>query len=292
MKCALIARYRAEYPVRLMCRVLAVAPSTYYALRKPRAATTRAIADDCLMAHVRLVYRAYRGRYGAPRIHHELRDQDVRVGRKRVARLMQEDGLVARPPRRRVRTTDSRHSYAVAPNVLERAFDVNGIRLNQVWVSDLTYLRTRAGWLYLAVVLDLASRRVIGWATGPSLEAELTVRALRHAVAARRPAPGLIHHSDRGVQYACTDYQAALAAEGIVPSMSRKGDCWDNAVAESFFATLQKELLTFEDWQTHREARQALFRFIEFWYNRVRRHSTLGYRSPLAYEREVFGVAA
>lgn len=287
MKCAVIARYRTEYPVRLMCRVLAVSPSAYYASRKPRQATTRAIANDGLLVHVRLIYRRSHGTYGAPRIHQDLRAQDIHVSRKRVARLMQQDALVARPQRARRRTTNSAHAYPVAPNLLERAFDVNGMRVNQVWVSDLTYVPTRAGWLYLAVVLDLASRRVVGWATSASLEVDLVVRAVRRAVATRRPETGLIHHSDRGVQYACGEYQAVLATHGMVASMSRKGDCWDNAVAESFFATVEMELLARYTWPTHAEAEQAICRYIEFWYNRTRRHSTLGYRSPAAYEREI-----
>jgi transposase InsO family protein len=279
-----------------MCRVLEVSPAGYYASRT-RSPSARALADERLMLNVRVAYRASDGTYGAPRIHRDLREEGLRVGKKRVARLMRHDGLVGRePPRGWVRTTDSNHTYPIAPNLLNRQFtvhDATGVAaLDRVWVSDITYVPTRAGWLYLAVVLDLASRRVIGWAMRDSLDAELALAALRMAVDARRPAPGLIHHSDRGVQYACTEYRAALAAQGMRASMSRKGDCWDNAVAESFFATLELELIARRDWHTRGEARRAIFAFIETWYNRKRRHSTLSYRSPMTYETEVLRAAA
>jgi transposase InsO family protein len=226
--------------------------------------------------------------YGAPRVHVELRTQGVPVAKKRVARLMREDGLVGRRPRRRVRTTDSQHAHPVAPNVLNRQFGVDQVSgLDQVWVSDLTYVPTREGWLYLAIVLELASRRVVGWAMRETLDADLALAALRMALADRRPAPGLLHHSDRGSQYACGAYRALLAAHGVQASMSKKGDCWDNAVAESFFATLETEVIMEADWPTRAAARQAIFAYIETWYNRERRHSSLGYRSPVQYEREV-----
>ena len=291
MKCACIARHCGEYPLRLMCRVLEISRSAYYAART-RGPSARAIADDRLLANVRLVHQRSNGTYGAPRVHQELRAQGTRVGKKRVARLMSENELVARRPKRGVRTTDSAHAHPIAPNLLERQFDVNGVALNRVWVSDITYLPTRAGWLYLATVLDLASRRVVGWAMRESLEAELTVSAMRMALASRCPAPGLVHHSDRGSQYACAEYRALLASHGVLASMSKKGDCWDNAVAESFFATLELELIIKSDWHTRDEARLAIFRYIETWYNRQRRHSTLDYRSPAEYEREVLSAAA
>jgi len=285
VKYACITRHRGEFKLRLMCRVLEVAPSGYYAWRK-RAPSLHAMADERLMLNVRIAFETNDGHYGAPRIHGELKDAGLRVGKKRVARLMREDGLVGRRPRaRRVSTTNSNHPHPIAPNLVDRQFDVNGIALNQVWVSDITYVPTRAGWLYLAVVLDLASRRVVGWAMRETLEAELAVSALAMAIAARRPAPGLIHHSDRGVQYACSEYQAVLAANGMRPSMSRRGNCWDNAVAESFFATLELELLVHHDWHTRDAARQAIFKYIEAWYNPRRRHSTLAYVSPATYEQ-------
>jgi transposase InsO family protein len=210
----------------------------------------------------------------------------LRVGQKRVARLMRRDGLAGRRPRAYVATTDSHHAHPIAPNLLARQFDVNGIALNRVWVSDITYVPTRAGWLFLAVVLDLASRRVVGWAMREHLEAELALSALQMAITARRPAPGVIHHSDRGVQYACTAYRELLARHGMQASMSRSGNCWDNAVAESFFATLELELIARHDWHTKAEARQAIFAYIETWYNPRRRHSTLQHISPERYEEQ------
>jgi putative transposase len=294
VKYACITRHHGEYPVRLMCRVLAVAPAGYYASRS-RAPSARAITDERVLLNVRAAYRASQGTYGAPRIHRDLRANGLRVGKKRVARLMRYEQLVGRGPRRgRVRTTDSHHAYPIAPNLLNRQFGVSDATsvtglaaLDRTWVSDITYIPTRAGWLYLAVVLDLASRRVIGWAMRDHLEAELALSALRMALARRRPAPGLIHHSDRGVQYACGEYRGVLAAYGMRASMSRKGDCWDNAVAESFFSTLELELIVRHDWHTHDEARHAIFTFIETWYNRKRRHSTLDYTSPAEFEMQL-----
>jgi transposase InsO family protein len=302
VKYACIARYHrpkgataapvetSEFDVRLMCRVLAVRPSGYYAWRKrgPAGRTARAIADERLLLNIRVVHRQSHATYGAPRVHHELRDQGERVGKKRIARLMRQHGLVGRRPRRWVRTTDSAHPHPIAPNVLNRQFDVNGIRvLNRAWVADITYVPTLDGFLYLAVILDLASRRVVGWAMRDTLAAEVALAALRMALDDRRPAPGLVHHSDRGGQYACTAYQEVLATHGLEASMSRKGDCWDNAVAESFFATLECELIARHRWTTRAEARQAIFRYLATWYNPTRRHSTLGYQSPAAYEREL-----
>ena len=276
-----------------MCRVLAVSPTGYYAWRK-RAPSARAIADERLLLNIRLFHRASDESYGAPRILRDLRDDGQRVGQKRVARLMRQDGLVGRRRSRAwVRTTDSAHAYPVPPNVLARRFDVNGIQVvNRVWVADITYVPTQEGFLYLAVVLDLASRRIVGWAMRDSLEADLALAALRMAILERRPEPGLVHHSDRGVQYACTAYHALLAEHGFEASMSRKGDCWDNAVAESFFATLELELIARHRWATRGDAHQAIFRYIAAWYNTRRRHSTLEYRSPMAYEREVLHAAA
>jgi putative transposase len=296
VKYACIARHRGEYPLRLLCRVLEVSTAGYYAWRT-RSPSARAIADERLLLNVRVAYRVSDGTYGAPRIHRDLREGGLRVGKKRVARLMRGEGLVGRAPRRPgVRTTDSTHAYPIAPNLLDRQFAVDeetagAAALDRVWVSDIKYIPTRAGWVYLAAVLDLASRRVVGWAMRDTLDAELALSALRMAVQARGPAAGLIHHSDRGVQYACGDYQTMLAAHGMRASMSRKGDCWDNAVAESFFATLELELIARRDWRTRDEARQAIFAFIETWYNRKRRHSTLDYLSPADYETRLQRVA-
>jgi transposase InsO family protein len=219
---------------------------------------------------------------------HDLRDEGMRVGQKRVARLMREQGLRGRPKRRWVRTTQSTHRYPATPNRLQRRFALADVpTMNRVWASDFTYVRTHEGWLYLAIVLDLASRRCIGWAMRNTMEADLTLSALQMALQARAPEPGLLHHSDRGVQYACDEYRALLDAYGLTASMSNKGDCWDNAVAESFFATLKLELSTRRRWRTRAEARRDIFHYIEIWYNRQRRHTTLGYLSPMAYEAKL-----
>lgn len=283
----MITRHRGEFELRLMCRVLEVSPSGYDASLK-RPASWHAIVDDVLMAHVRIAHAESNATYGAPRVQRELRAQGLPVSTKRVARLMRAEGLVARPrKRRRVATTNSNHADPIAPNLLARQFDVNGVEVNRVWVSDITYIPTREGWLYLATVLDLGSRRCVGWAMREEMDVELALSALRMAREARRPAAGLIHHSDRGSQYAARAYRAELAAHGMMASMSAKGDCYDNAVAESFFATLEFEVIMQHDWRTKDEARRAIFRYIETWYNRRRRHSTLGYISPAEYEQQL-----
>lgn len=267
-----------------MCRVLNVSPSGYYAsLKRPE--SWHAIMDEVLMAHVRISHSESNQTYGAPRLVEDLREVGLSTSRKRVARLMRQDGLVARVRRKhRVATTDSNHSSPIAPNLLARNFDVNCVGLDRVWVADITYIPTREGFLYLAVVLDLASRKCVGWSMRDTLEGELALNALRMAYEARKPEPGLVHHSDRGGQYAATAYCAELARHGTVASMSRRGDCYDNAVAESFFSTLEFELIMKQDWETREEARRAVFRYIETWYNRKRRHSTLGYVRPSQYE--------
>jgi putative transposase len=289
---ACIARHRAEHDLRLMCRVLHVSPAGYYAWRR-RSPCARALADARLLLNIRIAHRKSRRRYGAPRVHQELQAQGHRVGKKRVARLMRADGLQGRArAARRPRTTDSSHGGPIAPNHLARQFDVHGIRtLNRVWITDITYVPTPEGWLYLATVLDLASRRCIGWAMGTTLEAELALAALRMALATRQPPPGCLHHSDRGRQYVDGAYRQLLETHGLVASMSRKGDCWDNAVAESFFATLEFELIAESTWRTREAARRAIFEFIEVWYNRERRHSTLGYVSPVQYEQQLQAAA-
>ena len=290
MKYACITHHRGEYPVRLMCRVLAVTPSAYYASRKRRLAA-RVIEDALLTLKIEAIHRASRQRYGSPRVHEELRQaQQVHCGRKRVARLMRARGLVAQRPRRFRVTTQSRHAHPVAPNLLQRKFVVAG--RNRVWAGDITYVPTGEGWLYLAVLLDLHSRRVVGWAAGETLERELALAALRRALATRRPGPGLVHHTDRGSQYCCGEYRAVLAAHGLVASMSRAGDCWDNAVAESFFATFKLELVAEARWATRAQALAAIAEYIEQWYNRQRRHSSLGYLSPVEYELRQMRQAA
>lgn len=284
-KHAVIAAHRAEYDVRLMCAALGVSVSGYYAAQQ-RGPSERGTAEERLRVHVRATYAQSRRRYGAPRVHRELQAQGTRVAKKRVARIMREEGLVARSRRRFVRTTDSTHALRVPINLLARRFAVGEVAgLDRVWVSDITYVPTRDGWLYLAVVLDLASRRVVGWAMNDSLAEALALDALHMALADRRPPAGLLHHSDRGSQYAGAAYRAVLATHSLDCSMSRRGDCWDNAVAESFFATLEHELLSTSDFASHRAARSAIFEFIEVWYNRERRHSSLGYVSPVQYEQ-------
>jgi putative transposase len=288
VKYAFITRCREEFKLRLMCRVLQVSPSGYYAWRK-RSPSLHALADEALMVPLWTSYAASDRTYGAPRVHRDLRDEGHGVGKKRVARLMREHGLVGRTRgRRRVETTESEHDQPIAPNLLGRQFDVKAVGgINRVWVSDITYVPTGQGWLFLAVVVDLGSRRVVGWAMRDTLHAELATSALQMALRARQPPAGLIHHSDRGIHYACREYRELLAAHGMRASMSRRGDCWDNAVAESFFSTLEWELIMRSSWPTRADARGAIFRFIESWYNRRRRHSTLGYVSPTAYEAQL-----
>jgi putative transposase len=284
---AFIEAHRRQHAIRLMCRVLAVSKAGYYAWRH-REPSARTRANTALATHIRAAHRRSRRTYGSPRVTEELRAQGVRCSENRVARVMRREAIRAKGRRRfRVLTTDSRHGEPVAPNVVQRQFAVAAIaRRDRVWASDITYLPTGEGWLYLAVVLDLASRRVIGWAMRHTLARGLTLDALQMALAQRQPGPGVLHHSDRGSQYACGDYQALLLAHGMTCSMSRKGDCWDNAVVESFFATLKTELVDGTDWATREIARTAIFEYIEVWYNRERRHSSLGYRSPVQYEVE------
>ncbi|GIV60345.1 MAG: transposase [Rhodothermaceae bacterium] len=242
-----------------------------------------------LSTHIRALYYEHRGRYGAPRIHAQLRRQQGPVGRNRVARLMRRAGLSATAPRRYVCTTDSGHRFAVAHNTLDRRFDVP--LPNLVWGCDITYVATGQGWLYLAVVLDLGSRRVVGHATRASLERTLVHEALAMALGRRGPVPGLLHHSDRGSQYASTSYQEQLRAAGIEASMSRRGNCWDNAFSRTivrpwraFFATLKRELVRGSRFDTRAQARQAIFAYIECYYNTKRLHSSLGYQTPAQYE--------
>ena len=293
MKYAAIREHQAEFSVTLMCRVLAVSRAGFYASGK-RAASARTKRDQELRSRIRAVHHHSRRRYGSPRVHAELRAMGERCGRKRVARLMREAGLRVKVRRRlRPTTTDSKHTHRVAPNRLDRRFAVTEIAAtNRVWAGDITYVPTREGWLYLAVILDLASRRVVGWSMGRTLEASLAINALEMAVAARRPGAGLLHHSDRGVQYASLDYQELLARHQVVPSMSRRANCYDNAVVESFFATLEWELIERSDWRTRDEARLAIFEYMECWYNQKRSHSSLGYLSPAEYEEQLLSQAA
>lgn len=295
MKYACIAQHRGEYPVRLMCRALQVSPAGFYAAQD-RTPSARTRQDQRLRLAIRTAHAASRRRYGAPTIHAVLRADGMRCGRKRVARLMRLDGLRGTPPRRFRLTTQSDPRLPSAPNALARRFRVAEQReRDRVWAADITYLWTEEGWLYLAVVLDVASRRVIGWCADARLDDSLAIRALSQALRLRRPAAGLVHHSDRGMQYASAAYRSLLQQHGATSSMSRKGNCWDNAVVESFFATLKKDLRAGRrgdqrsamGWATRDEARAALAAYIDTWYNYQRRHSALGYRSPYHYEREL-----
>lgn len=265
-----------------MCRVLGVSRAGYYAWQG-RQPSARRREETRLRVAIRAAYQASRGRYGSPRIHRVLRAQDWRCSRKRVARLMRLEGLRGWRGRR-FRGTTRADGTSPAPNRLARRFQVP--TLNRVWASDVTACRTQAGWVYLAVVLDLASRRVIGWAAGPTVGQELTLPALHRALETRPPAAGLLHHSDRGSHYTATSYQRVLTAHHITASMSRRGDCWDNAVVESFFATLKTELVCSAHWASPTQARRDLRTYLA-WYNDERLHSTLNYVSPVTFEHQL-----
>jgi len=281
VKFGFIRTEKAIYPVRLLCRTLLVSTSGFYAWCR-RGPSRRAQEDAALKVGIRAAHAASGKTYGSPRVHEDLKADGEQVGRKRVARLMQEEGLEGQRKRRFRVTTDSRHSHPVATNELNRNFTASGP--NKVWVTDITYIWTREGWIYLAAILDLFSRRVVGWSMDTHLDRMLALDALGMALRTRRPEAGLIHHSDRGVQYASAEYQGRLRERGIVCSMSRKGDCWDNAVAESFFSTLKAELVHQNDYVSRGQARASVFDYIEAFYNGRRRHSALGYVSPVEHE--------
>jgi putative transposase len=281
VKFAFIAAEKALAPIAVLCKVLGVSRSGFYAWEE-RGPSAHSLDDEKLSVQIAAVYKAYDGRYGSPRIHAELEAAGIVVSRKRVARIMVELGLESRRKRRFKATTDSKHNLPVAENVLDRKFEVDAPDV--AWVTDITYVWTSEGWLYLAAILDLFSRRVVGFATSERIDRGLVLEALRVAVGRRLPNAGLVHHSDRGSQYASHDYRDALDELGVVCSMSRKGNCWDNAVAESFFATLKTELIYPRRFATKAEAREAIFDFIEGFYNPRRRHSTLGYVSPMEFE--------
>ena len=282
MRYQFIEAEKAQYPVQLMCRLLEVSRSGYYAwCSRPESA--RALEDRRLLVKIRAVHTQHRQRYGSPRIHKALQAQGECVGRHRIARLMRAEGLKPRRQRRFRVTTKADPRLPVAENVLDRQFIVS--EANVAWVGDITYIWTAQGWLYLAVLLDLFSRRVVGFAMGRWIDTALCLRALKHALGWREAPVGLVHHTDRGSQYAAIDYQRELSTNGLVPSMSRKGNCWDNSVAESFFATLKTELIYVIDFDTREQAQQAIFYYIECYYNQQRRHSTLNYLSPAEFER-------
>jgi putative transposase len=281
MRYRVIQEHDRRYPIRLMCRALAVSPAGYYAWRS-RPESARTIQTRILLSAIRVLHEESRETYGSPRIWGALREQGHQVGEHRVARLMRQANLQAKTVSKWRVTTDSAHRLPVAANHLNRQFTVAAP--NQVWAGDLTYIWTREGWLYLAILLDLYSRAVVGWARGARLTEELTQHALQMALHRRQPKPGLLHHSDRGSQYAANAYQQRLRAAGIRGSMSRRGNCWDNACVESFFGTLKRELIHHRQYHTREEAKQEIFEYLEVFYNRQRRHSTLGYRSPAEFE--------
>jgi transposase InsO family protein len=288
MRYPFIHAEKANYPVRVLCRVLQVSRSGFYAWSKRRP-SRRELADRRLRVEIKALHQASYKTYGSPRIKADLAARKVAISRKRVARLMQEAGLTGLSPKRFQRTTDSEHDHPVAGNVLQRKFKVS--KPNQAWAADITYIRTWEGWLYLAVVIDLFSRRVVGWALADHLRTDLVMEALRMALGLRQPEEGLLHHSDRGCQYASQAYRDLLQDRGITCSMSRRGNCWDNAVVESFFGTLKTELIHRHPWPSKPRVAAAVVEYLAVFYNRKRRHSYLGYLSPADYEK-MFETAA
>jgi putative transposase len=287
VKYAFIQRHKRTWPIRVQCRVLGVSVSGYHQhlARLRHIAQRRHLGDEALLVHISAVYAESRGAYGWPRIWRQLRRQGIRVGKLRVQRLMQQHGIQARGKRRfRVSTTDSRHDLPIAPNRLDRNFTVAAP--NQAWVGDITYIATEEGWLFLAVVIDLFSRKVVGWSMRPDMHRDLVIDALSMAWLGRNPGKqtGLIFHSDRGCQYASEDFRKVLEHCSITPSMSRKGNCWDNACAETLFGSLKVERLHGRHFETIRQAKDEIIAWL-LWYNQTRMHSTLNYLSPAEYEQ-------
>jgi len=282
VKCRWIQAHRNEFAVRDLCRVLRVSTSRFYAWAAAPVGKRQTYRDE-LARQIEQVYRDSRGVYGSPRITSLLRIRGVKVCRNTVAKVMKQRQIQAKKRNRFVpRTTDSGHAHPIAGNRLQRNFSAD--RPNAKWVADLTYIPTDEEWLYLAALLDLYSRKIVGWSMANHLRAELAIEALSMAIAQRQPPPGLIHHSDRGVQYACEAYQRLLARHGMVCSMSGVGNCYDNAAMESFFSTLKTECVYQHAFATQAEARRWIFEYVEVIYNRVRPHSSLGYVSPERFE--------
>jgi putative transposase len=284
VKYAWIERHRSFYPLALMCALLMVSVNGFRAWLRGGSADRERPTDAQLVALMRAIHAEVKCAYGSPRMYDELRTRGFRVGKTRVERLMREHGIRARHKRRFKATTDSKHTLPVAANVLERNFAPAAP--NRVWSADLTYVWTDEGWLYLAVVLDLFNREVVGWAIKARMGSDIVIDALTMAWFRRRPEPGLIHHSDRGSQYASHAFQAKLAEYGMRCSMSRKGNCWDNAPTESFFNSLKNERVHGQRYRTRQQAIADLFEYIEVFYNRTRRHSTLGSRSPIQFMQD------
>jgi len=284
-----MSEHRTEFRVEEMCRVFEVSRSGYYRWIK-RKPSQRELENQRLDAQIGEIFAGSKGRYGSPKVTRELQDRGHRVGKNRVARRMRQTGLRSKIRRKYRVTTDSKHAFPVSANLLERNFTAQAP--NQTWVSDITYLATRTGWLYLTVIIDLFSRLVVGWALSSSLSHEMVIAALKRAIRRRRPAKGLIFHSDRGVQYACADFRKELAEHGFIQSMSRKGDCWDNAVAESFFGIMKTELVYHEKYDGHEDTLHSVFEYIEAFYNQERRYSALEYFSPAEYEKQNLKLCA
>jgi putative transposase len=282
MRFRFIEDRRVDYPVAVLCDALGVSPAGYYAWRS-RPESQRAAANRELVGDIKRVHRDTNGRYGSPRIHAELKAQGRGASRGRIERLMRRHGIraiMARP--RRVRTTDSRHDFPIAANLLERNFIADAP--NRIWLADITYVETDQGWLYLATIMDLYSRRIAGWAMADHLRADLALAALAMAISLQRPGAGVIHHSDRGAQYASAEYRKMMQSAGLRASMSRRADCYDNAPMESFFHTLKCELVYHRHYATREQAGRDIFAYIEGFYNRTRRHSAIGYISPIEME--------
>jgi len=282
MRYQFIRSHRKAWPIWLMCKVLNVSRSGFYDWEK-RGESPRKKENQKLLTAIKAVHAKSRETYGSPRVHAELTADGHKCGKNRVSRLMATEGIRAKMKRKFRATTDSRHSHPVAANLLNRDFQTKEI--NKVWVTDITYIWTWTGWLYLAAVMDLGSRRIVGWALEKHMTKEFACRALTMAYNRRRPPKGLIHHSDRGSQYASHEYQKLLNSYGMKCSMSRKGDCWDNAPMESFFHTLKTELVHHRNYQTRQQAKSEIVEYIEMFYNGTRLHSALGYTSPVEFER-------
>ena len=283
MRYQFIKERQEQFSLSALCRVMQVCRGGFYAWRK-RDKSARQLQNERLTEQIKTAYKESKQTYGSPRIFAELNEAGVACSKKRIARLMRLANIRAVHPKRFVATTDSDHDMPIAQNLLDRTFDAE--TPDTRWTTDITYIWTSQGWLYLAVILDLFSRRIVGWAMDQTIERRLVLTALNMAIAGRRPGQNMLCHSDRGSQYASDDYQKRLNEVGIVCSMSRRGNCWDNAPTESFFASLKKEMVYRTHFTSREQARSAVFNWIEVWYNRKRRHSKLGYICPEAFERQ------
>jgi putative transposase len=278
------------YPITLLCKVMEVSRSGFYDyLHRSNKRAGGSPYETALKIRVKVIFKQHRGKYGSRRINKQLKDENHQIGRYKVRRLMRELGLKARAPRRYKVTTDSQHTFSIAPNVLNRKFNVD--QPNKVWTADITYVWTLEGWLYLAVIIDLFSRQIVGWSMDKRMKKQLTLNALAMAYWRRKPPEGLVHHSDRGSQYACDEYRKRLQQYGMIASMSRKGDCWDNAPTERVIGSLKSERLSDYRFNTRRLAELEVLDYIGY-YNSIRLHSTLGYKSPVTYEKELRRKAA